>query len=76
MKRKKNTSSGGDPIKMELSPITKYVISCKIYKYWLRDLIINKIKTENHYKHLLKITDDIFKDAVDSGKEKKHGFFR
>lgn len=54
---------------MELSPITRYSISCLIYRYWLRDLIIEKIKTHDYYKELIKITDILFRNAEDSRKE-------
>lgn len=40
-----------------MSPLTKFKIIFLIYKYWLRDLIIDKIKLDHSYENLLKLSD-------------------
>jgi hypothetical protein len=42
-----------------MSPITKYSVFQLIYKYWIRELIINKIKNDEQYQHLLQLCDTL-----------------
>lgn len=42
-----------------MSPLIQFKILVLIYQYWLRDLIINKIRIDQSYVNLLKFTDYI-----------------
>lgn len=42
-----------------MSPLTQLTILKLIYKYWLRQLIINKIRADYSYQNLLEFTDFI-----------------
>lgn len=48
-----------------MSPLTRFSIVILVYKYWLRDLIILKIKYDRAYESLLKFTDYIMLDRKD-----------
>jgi len=41
-----------------------------IYKYWLREILINKIKTDKNYQNLLELCDTLLISEVDERKEK------
>ena len=47
-----------------MSPITKLKLLLLIYKYWLKDLIIQKIKKDHSYRHLLQFIDAIIHDDI------------
>lgn len=42
-----------------MSPLTQFKILSLIYEYWIRDLIILKIKSDSSYQSLLEFTDYI-----------------
>jgi hypothetical protein len=52
-----------------MSPLTKFAIMQLIYKYFIRDIIIQKIKLDITYANLLKFTDYI----IDYKVERKDG---
>ena len=49
---------------------TKYYVMSLIYKYWLRDILINKIKIDKNYQNLLELCDTLLISEVDERKEK------
>lgn len=52
----------------KMSPITKFKILCIIYRYFLRDLIITKIKSDQNYESLLAFTDQFVElDSTENG---------
>lgn len=56
-----------------MSPLTRFIILKLIYKYWLRDLIIFKIKSDNTYINLLQFTDHIIDYEGKDGEQWDYG---
>lgn len=43
-----------------ISPITRLKIIELVYAVWLRDIIVEKIKTDSIYINFLKMTDELY----------------
>jgi len=55
---------------MQKSIALKYYVMSLIYKYWLRDILLNKIKSDQNYTNLLELCDTLLINEVEERKEK------
>lgn len=56
-----------------MSPLTRFSIIKLLYKYYIRDLIIQKIRSEQSYEKLLQFTDYIVFDDRKEGDQWEYG---
>jgi len=55
---------------MEKSIVTKFYVLTLVYKYWLRDMIIDNINKNPHYENLIDLCDTLVKSAADKEDKK------